>query len=171
MRALQEFLGQDLTVANQDGSKTNMPANEVIAKKIINQAVSGNIQTQKMIVQLEKRHASTVAIPEADPETEAKAIALRKKIMDSYSAAIQDKSAARHSGLFELDENDRLRLSPLGKPIQELYSDLSCSKIRSAYEYRVRQIECINRIVEAMQDYAFECIQIWDRSLQKSDLE
>ena len=171
MRALQEFLGQDLTVANQDGSKTNMPANEVIAKKIINQAVSGNIQTQKMIVQLEKRHASTVAIPETDPETEAKAIALRKKIMDSYSAAIQDKSAARHSGLFELDENDRLRLSPLGKPIQELYSDLSCSKIRSAYEYRVRQIECINRFVEAMQDYAFECIQIWDRTLQKSDLE
>jgi len=171
VKALEVLLGEDLVVGSQDGSKTSMPANEVIAKKMINQAASGNIQTQKMIVQLEKRMASTVAIPEKDPEKEAKELALKKRVMDAYMAAIHDKSAARHSGLFELDENDRLAPSRLGQPIQELYSDLSGSKIRSADEYRVRQRECINRLVAALQDHAFEHIQIWDRSLQKSDLE
>ena len=170
VKALEELLGEDLVVGSQDGSKTSMPANEVIAKQMINQAASGNIQTQKMIVQLENRKASTVAIPEKDPEKEAEDLEAQQRILNTYLALIDNQTTARHSGMFELDENDRLAPSRLGKPLQELYSDLSCSKIRSAHEYRVRRQECINQLLDALEDYAFDRIQIWDRSLQKSDL-
>ena len=170
VKALEELLGEDLVVGSQDGSKTSMPANEVIAKQMINQAASGNIQTQKMIMQLEKSKASTVAIPEKDPEKEAEDLEAQQKILNTYLALIDNQTTARHSGLFEFDEDKRLVPTRLGKPLQELYSDLSWSKIRSAHEYRVRRQECINQLLDALEDYAFDRIQIWDRSLQKSDL-
>lgn len=171
LKALEEGLGEDLIVSSADGKKTKMQANEVIAKKMINQAVSGSIETQKMIVGLERRKGPKSAIPEEDPKKAAKRLALKQSIMDTYIVLIDNQATARHSGLFELDDNDRLIASGVGKPIETLFSDLDNSKIRSAGEYRVRLQECISLFTEAMKDHAFERIQIWDRSLQKSDLE
>ncbi len=170
-KAIAELLGEDLLVSGQNGKKTKMQTNEVIAKKIINQAVSGSIETQKMIMGLERRKGPKSAIPEEDPDKAAKDLALKQSIMDTYLVAIDNQATARHSGLFELDENDRLIASRVGKPIETLFCDLDSSKIRSAGEYRVRLQECISLFTEAMQDHAFERIQIWNRSLQKSDLE
>jgi hypothetical protein len=171
LKALEEGLGEALVVSNADGKKTKMQANEVIAKKMINQAVSGSIETQKMIVGLERRKGPKSAIPEEDPKKAAKHLALKQSVMDTYIVLIDNQATARHSGLFELDDNDRLIASGVGKPIETLFSDLDNSKIRSAGEYRVRLQECISLFTEAMKDHAFERIQIWNRSLQKSDLE
>jgi hypothetical protein len=171
LKALEEGLGEDLIVSSADGKKTKMQANEVIAKKMINQAVSGSIETQKMIVGLERRKGPKSAMPEEDPEKAAKDLALEQSLMETFLVAIDNQATARHSGLFELDENDRLIASRVGKPIETLFYDLDSSKIRSAGEYRVRLQECISLFTEAMLDHAFERIQIWNRSLQKSDLE
>ncbi len=171
LKALEECLDEDLVVSGQDGKKTKMKANKVIAKRIVNQAVSGSVETQKMIVRLEHRPCSKPTKSEEDPEKAANDLALQQSIMETYLVAIGNQASARRSGLFELDENDRLIASGIGKPIATLFSDLDNSKIRSAGEYRVRLQECISLFAEAMKDHAFERIQIWNRSLQKSDLD
>jgi hypothetical protein len=171
LKALEECLDEDLVVSGQDGKKTKMKANKVIAKRIVNQAVSGSVETQKMIVRLEHRPCSKPTKPEEDPEKAANDLALQQSIMETYLVAIGNQASARRSGLFELDENGRLIASGIGKPIATLFSDLDNSKIRSAGEYRVRLQECISLFAEAMKDHAFERIQIWNRSLQKSDLD
>lgn len=169
-KALGELLSKDLVVGSQGGSKTSMPANEVIAKKIINQAASGNVQTQKMLVRMEELRQPKKQIDAQNVLSSAYGEGLNPEQLGELTHIILSQKVATDSGLF-VQNDGWLKATSIGAPIVDLCARLEAQQIGSISEYKAARDACVLAVCDALNERAIFCLGAQVQSLEKSDLE
>lgn len=175
LAAVQECLDEKVPVTLADGKMKRMKKAEVIAAKITNDAVSGRIQSQRLIVSLEQKSSKFCPDPDHESsETQQMREEQEKKskeFLDNYHRLLDNFSIAKFSGMFDNGKEGRLFPTPLSKPLIELLDQLKFSQIRDVTEFKACREETVQKMLEALNDYAFKCLRPWNYGLQKSDLE
>jgi hypothetical protein len=174
MAAVQESLEQTVPVTMADGKKRRMRKVEVIAAKITNDAVSGKIQSQRLIVSLEQKsgsHCRARGEENSKDELTPEEAAERQRFYEKQLIYLNNFKTAKCSGMFDNDSDGRLFATPISKPIIDLVSDLRFSQIRDVAEFKSRREIAVRQMLEALNEIAFNCLRPWNFRLQKSDLE
>lgn len=170
LQALDELLGKDLIVSSKDGSKTSIPANEVIAKKIVNQAVSGSVETQKILIRIEQNRYPKDQIDAQNVGPSANGEGATSEQLGELTHMILSQDAAVASGLF-VHTDGWLHPTPIGAPIAKLCAKLDAQQFQSAKAYKDARDACITALCDALNERAVFCLGARILGLQKSDLE
>ncbi len=166
--AIFECLGEDVSVIAKDGTQHTMLAAKAVGKKVVGQAASGSISSQKLLLDLEKisgrRRPSepepAAPKPKPTPESVSLTLHLAKMIRGTYDF-----------GLFEKDADGNFIPAATVAPLVKLFSALEGSKIQTAEQYIEARRNALAQAAEAFDDYAFDKLRTWQNDLQKSDLE
>jgi len=173
--AVQENLGQKVAVTSVDGKSKYMKKVEVIAARMTNDAVSGKIQSQKLIVSLEQKsgrsgHVDREEISESKQTLEERE-RTRELLFETLPRLLDNFSTAKFSGMFDNTEDGILFPTPVSEPIIEILGELNFSQIRDVVEFKARRDVAVQKMLDALNDRAFQCLRPWNYGLQKSDLE
>lgn len=166
--AIREALGDDVTVNAKDGSKYKMKAAKAIGKKVVGQAASGDVSSQRLLLSLEKADAGrgqggdAKGMLEQEPDEASQHLTL-------YLADLMRVTAK--SSLFERDADGKTVLSPIGAPLSRLCNDVMGGQIQTAEHYKQARRDALIQTMDAMDDFAFEHLRHWQKNIQKSDLE
>ncbi len=166
--AIRECLGEDVSVTAKDGTKHTMPAAKAIGKKVVGQAASGDVNSQRMLLALEKGDAGRrptepeQALP--DPEADAR----EQRLTVNLSRMLRVTAGC---GMFDVDEEYGLVPSDIGAPLMRLHSDLIGSQIRTIADYKEARRNALVQTTEAFDNYALNQLRRWQKNVQKSDLE
>ena len=166
--AIRECLGEDVSVTTKDGTKQTMPAAKAIGKKVVGQAASGDVNSQRMLLALEKGDAARRPdAPEQvalDPEADA-----ADQRLTLYLADLMHITAG--CGMFDNDEEGKTVPSDIGAPLMRLHSDLMGSQIRTVADYKEARRNALAKTTEAFDTYALGLLRYHQKNVQKSDLE
>lgn len=145
-----------------------MAAAKVIGKKLVGQAASGDVNSQRMLLALEKTGPSRrpTEPEQAAPDPEA---AARNQRLTLYLADLMHITAG--CGMFEVDEEGKTVPSDIGAPLMRLHSDLMGSQIRTVGDYKEARWTAIAQTIEAFDTYALGLLRHHQRNVQISDIE
>ncbi len=166
--AIRECLGEDVSVTAKDGTKHTMPAAKAISKKVVGQAASGDVNSQRMLLALEKgyagRHPTEPEQVAPDPE-----VAARNQRLTLHISHLMRITAG--CGMFEIDEEGKTVPSAIGAPLMRLHSDLMGSQIRTVADYKEARQNALAQTMEAFDTYALGLLRYHQKNIQESDLE
>jgi hypothetical protein len=166
--AIKVCLGEDLVVTAKDGTKSTMLAAEVIGKKVVGQAASGDISSQRLLLALEKTDAARQPREPEQAAPDPEAVARSQRLTCHLSRILRVTASC---GMFVVDEEYGLAPSDIGAPLIGLHSGLLGSQIRTAEQYKEARRNALAQTKEAFDAYAVEQLRPWKKNIQKSDLE
>lgn len=157
-----------MSVTAKDGTKQKMAAAKVIGKKLVGQAASGDVNSLRMLLALEKTGTSRrTAEPErAVPDPEVAAMNQRLTLCLSHLIHI-----VAGCGMFQNDEEGKTVPSDIGAPLIRLHNDLRGSQIRTVADYKEARLNALAQTMEAFDTYALGLLRHHQRNVEKSGLE
>ena len=166
---LQECLQEEVEVTNADGRRSKLPANKVIAKKIVNQAAQGNHQAQRLLLSSDRRQMGAAVTEQSDDSEDAGAA--KAQALAETMSALKEFEAAKRAGHFDHIEKGQMVPATQSAPLCDFWDELLHGRIRSAEEFRRRKNALLDGMEQEMIEVAYKKLAAWQHGLQKSDLE
>jgi hypothetical protein len=166
--AIRECLEEDVSVTAKDGSKYKILAAKAIGKKVVGQAASGDISSQRLLLSLEKTAADRFRNEQDQAPPDPEEVEIRLRVTHYFANMMNLVSCC---GMFQNDADGNTVPSAIGAPLMALHHDLTGSNIRTADEYKEARRDALAQTMEAFDNYALERLSHWQKKVKKSDLE